>query len=170
MNKNFDAVIIGSGPNGLSAAIELARSGAKVLVLEAADQIGGGTRSSALTNAGFLHDFCSAVHPTGILSPYWRKLPLDDFGLKWIMPSASVAHPLDDEEAVLLSQSLTETAQNLAVDGPAWEKLLQPFLSRPHDLLEDSLKPLGLPKHPILLARFGLKALWACYHTHQLAI
>lgn len=164
MAKNYDAIIIGSGPNGLSAAVELARSGAKVLVLEGATSIGGGTRTDELTLPGFQHDFCSAVHPTGLLSPYWQQLPLSQFGLEWLLPPASVAHPLDDEEAVILTQSVEETAAGLGVDERAWQKLVQPFLKNPEGLLADSLKPLGIPKHPFLLARFGLKAMWPATH------
>lgn len=160
MQRKYDAVVIGSGPNGLSAAIQLIRSGQRTLLIEGANSIGGGTRTDELTLPGFHHDFCSAVHPTGALSPFWQKLPLDQFGLEWIYPSASVAHPLDGEEAVILSQSLPDTMHNLGVDAKAWASMVKPFLGRADDLLEDSLKPLGLPKHPLLLARFGLKALW----------
>ncbi len=155
----FDAVIIGSGPNGLSAAIELARNGVNVLVIEAAKTVGGGTRTASLTLPGFKHDFCSAVHPTGFLSPFWRKLPLEDHGLEWIQPQASVAHPLEGEEAVLLTRNIEETADNLGRDGKAWQRLLKPFLKKPYALLEDTLRPLGIPKHPILLARYGMKAM-----------
>ncbi|MEM7371007.1 MAG: NAD(P)/FAD-dependent oxidoreductase [Bacteroidota bacterium] len=154
-----DAIIIGSGPNGLSAAIELARNGVKPLVLEASETIGGGTRTAELTLAGFRHDVCSAVHPTGILSPYWQTLPLEEYGLEWIQPPASVAHPLDGEEAVLMSLDLEQTAENLGVDGKAWKRMLHPFLRHPQALLRDSLKPLGIPQHPLLLARFGMKAM-----------
>lgn len=164
MSKNYDAIIIGSGPNGLSAAVELARNGAKVLVLEGADSIGGGTRTDELTLPGFHHDFCSAVHPTGFLSPYWQQLPLSQFGLEWLFPPASVAHPLENEEAVILTQSVAETAAGLGVDERAWQKLVQPFLKNPEGLLADSLKPLGIPKHPILLAQFGWKAMWPATH------
>ncbi|MCL4143004.1 UNVERIFIED_CONTAM: hypothetical protein GTU68_060005, partial [Idotea baltica] len=157
--NSFDAIIIGSGPNGLSAGIELARNGAKVLILEGADEIGGGMRTAALTLPDYAHDFCSAVHPTGILSPYWRKLPLEKYGLKWIYPEASIAHPLDNEAAIILTQSIDETADNLGIDAKAWNNLFRPFLKNPHALLEDALKPLGIPKHPFLLARFGLKAM-----------
>lgn len=158
MNQ-LDAVIIGSGPNGLSAGIELTRNGAKVRILEAKKQIGGGTRTAELTLPDFHHDVCSAVHPTGILSPFWRDLPLEDYGLQWIHPSLSVAHPLEGEEAVLMSQDLEQTAANLGEDGKAWIRMIRPFLKNPHGLLADSLKPLGIPKHPFLLARFGLKAM-----------
>lgn len=160
MEKQYDAVVIGSGPNGLSAAIELARQGAQTLVVEGAASMGGGTRTTALTLPGFHHDFCSAVHPTGILSPFWKQLPLAQFGLEWIPAKASVAHPLDDQDAVLLNQSIAQTQANLGPDGQAWAKMLGPFVPRANELLADSLKPLGIPKHPLLLARFGLKAVW----------
>jgi len=160
MQRKYDAVVIGSGPNGLSAAIELIRSGQRTLLIEGANSIGGGTRTDELTLPGFQHDFCSAVHPTGILSPFWKQLPLDKFGLEWVPSKASVAHPLDDEQAVLLTQSLEETMANLGRDGVAWSRMVKPFIRRAEELLVDSLKPLGIPKSPILLARFGLKALW----------
>src|SRR5512134_1011581 len=104
--SELDAVVIGAGPNGLAAAIELARAGASVLVLEAADEPGGGLRSAALTEPGFLHDVCSAVHPMGILSPFFRQLPLEEHGLRWIRPAASVAHPMPDGDAVMLYRSI----------------------------------------------------------------
>jgi len=115
----LDAVVIGSGPNGLAAAVELARNGASVLVLEAADSIGGGTRTADLTLPGFHHDVCSAAHPLGILSPFLSRLPLAEHGLTWIQPSASVAHPLDGEPAVLLRTSVELTAMSLAQDARA---------------------------------------------------
>ncbi|HEY0482888.1 MAG TPA: NAD(P)/FAD-dependent oxidoreductase [Kofleriaceae bacterium] len=154
-----DAVIIGSGPNGLAAAVLLARSGASVLVLEAADEPGGGTRSAELTLPGFVHDRCSAVHPMAILSPWLRQLPLAEHGLRWIQPPASVAHPLDDQPAVLLRQSLADTAAELDGDARAYRRLLAPFLDDPHGLYGDALAPLGLPRHPLLLLRFGLLGL-----------
>src|SRR4051812_18666421 len=154
-----DAVIIGSGPNGLAAAVHLARAGASVLVLEARDRIGGGTRSGALTLPGFLHDECSAVHPMAILSPWLRQLPLADHGLRWLQPPASVAHPLDDQPAVLLRRALADTAGELDGDARAYRRLLAPFLADPHGLLADALGPLGLPRHPLLMLRFGLVGL-----------
>ena len=114
---SYDAIVIGSGPNGLSAAVELARNGAKTLVVEAADTIGGGTRTKQLTLPGFQHDFCSAVHPMGILSPFWNELPLEQYGLEWIIPEASVAHPLEGEPAVILTKDIAETADSLGIDG-----------------------------------------------------
>lgn len=158
-STSYDAVIIGSGPNGLSAAVELVRQGLKVCVLEAAETIGGGTRTAELTLPGFHHDVCAAVHPTGILSPYWRRLPLQQYGLEWVMPEASVAHPLDGEEAVLLYHSVSATAENLGVDADAWQRLVSPFLHDPHTLFKDILGPLSWPESPLLLARFGMKGL-----------
>ena len=98
----YDAVIVGAGPNGLAAAITLARAGKSVLVLEAKETIGGGTRSAELTLPGFVHDICSALHPLGVASPFFRDLPLADYGLEWVFPPASLAHPLDDDSAVLV--------------------------------------------------------------------
>ena len=156
---SLDAVIIGSGPNGLSAAIELAGRGASVLVLEAREQIGGGMRTAELTVPGLRHDVCSACHPMGVLSPYWRTLPLADHGLEWVFPAASVAHPLDDGPAVLLRRSVDQTAAGLGADGAAYKRLLAPFLRNPHGLLRDALAPLGLPRNPLLMLRFALVAL-----------
>jgi phytoene dehydrogenase-like protein len=139
--------------------VHLARAGASVLVLEAAREIGGGSRTAELTLPGFLHDRCSAVHPMAILSPWLRQLPLADHGLRWIQSSASVAHPLDDQPAVLLRRSLDDTADQLGGDARAYRRLLAPFLRDPHGLLGDALAPLGLPRHPLLMLRFGLRGL-----------
>jgi phytoene dehydrogenase-like protein len=154
-----DAIVIGAGPNGLAAAVYLARGGASVLVLEAADEIGGGTRTGELTLPGFRHDRCSAVHPMAILSPWLRQLPLADHGLTWIRPPASVAHPLDDRPAVLLRRSLDDTASELGDDARAYRRLLAPLLGDPHGLLADALGPLGIPRHPLAMLRFGLRGL-----------
>jgi phytoene dehydrogenase-like protein len=151
-----DAVVVGSGPNGLAAAVELARSGASVRVLEGRDEIGGGTRTAALTLPGFLHDVCSGCHPMGIVSPFFRTLGLEQHGLTWIRPHASVAHPLDGQPAVLLRRSLDETVPDLGEDGDAYRKLFAPFLRDPHGLLADLLAPLHVPRHPLRMARFGL--------------
>jgi phytoene dehydrogenase-like protein len=155
----LDAVVIGSGPNGLSAAVELARNGASVLVLEAAEAIGGGTRTAELTLPGFHHDVCSSVHPLGILSPYFSKLPLAEHGLHWIQPEASVAHPLDGEPAVILGASLDATAGALEQDAAAYRRLIGPLLRHPRELIEEVLGPAHLPRHPMVLARFGIPAL-----------
>jgi phytoene dehydrogenase-like protein len=153
-----EAVVIGAGPNGLAAAIALARAGVSVLVVEAEDEPGGGTRSRELTLPGFVHDVCSAVHPTGILSPFFRTLPLAEHGLTWRFPRASVAHPLDAGPAVMLVRSLEDTCAGLGRDARAWRRLVAPFLADPHALLADAMAPLRLPSHPLLLARFGLRA------------
>ncbi len=158
MNKQYDVVIIGSGPNGLSAGIYLVQKGLKVLIIEASATVGGGTRTAELTLPGFHHDVCSAVHPMGVLSPYFQQLDLEQYGLEWVYPNVSVAHPLDKEDAVILSKSVVQTASNLGEDAEAYTRLIQPLASRIDWLLEDSLKPLGIPKHPFFLANFGLKA------------
>jgi phytoene dehydrogenase-like protein len=154
-----DAVVVGSGPNGLAAAVELARAGTSVRVLEARSEIGGGIRTAELTLPGFAHDVCSGCHPMGVLSPWFRRQPLDRHGLRWIHPPASVAHPLDGEPAVVLRRSLAETARDLGEDGRAYARLFAPFLREPHALLADLLGPLRVPRHPILMARFGLPGL-----------
>jgi phytoene dehydrogenase-like protein len=155
----LDAVVIGSGPNGLAAAVELARNGASVLVLEAADSIGGGTRTAELTLPGYHHDVCSAAHPLGILSPFLSRLPLEEHGLTWIQPGASVAHPLDGEPAVILRKSLDLTATSLGKDAAAYKRLVGPFLHHPEALITEVLGPAHLPRHPLLLAGFGAPAL-----------
>lgn len=160
MADSVDAVVIGSGPNGLAAAIALAEEGASVLVLEAGDEIGGGLRTSELTLPGFVHDECSSCHPMGILSPYFSTLPLAEHGLEWIRPPASVAHPLDDEPAVMLWRSVEKTASGLGRDGADYRSLVEPYLEHSEGLLEDVLGPLGgVPNHPVLMARFGLNGL-----------
>ncbi len=151
--------MIGSGPNGLAAAVELARNGASVLVLEAADTIGGGTRTAELTLPGFHHDVCSAAHPLGILSPYLSELPLAEHGLVWIQPHASVAHPLDGEPAVMLTTALDTTAAALGPDAAAYRRLIAPLLRHPRELMREVLGPAHLPRHPLVLARFGVPAL-----------
>lgn len=157
--RNPDAVVVGSGPNGLAAAVELARAGAEVHVIEAHATLGGGTRTTELTLPGFRHDVCSACHPMGILSPFFRTLPLHEHGLRWIAPKASVAHPLDGEPAVLLRRSVAETGRGLGADAAAYERLLRPHLADPHALLADLLAPLRLPRHPLRMLRFGLDAI-----------
>ncbi len=160
MSESFDAVVVGSGPNGLSAAVALAQGGASVLVLEAAEEIGGGTRTAALTLDGFAHDVCSAVHTTGILSPFFRTLPLEPHGLRWVEPPASVAHPLDDGPAVIMWHSIEETAKGLGVDGLCYRRLYEPFLRDPHSFFADVFGPLGWPSNPSLFLRFGSRAMW----------
>jgi phytoene dehydrogenase-like protein len=156
LTRSWDAVVVGSGPNGLAAAIELSRSGYEVCVLEARDSAGGGMHTEEATLPGFLHDTCSAIHPTGLLSPFFRKLPLDEHGLDWVPFPASVAHPLDDGPAPVLYRSLERTAERLGVDGERWRRLVEPLLEHPHDLLEDLMGPPTLrPRRARLLARFA---------------
>ncbi len=153
-------VVIGSGPNGLAAAIVLARAGRNVTVYEANARIGGGTRSEELTLPGFVHDLCSAVHPMAIPSPCFEMFPLSAHGLEWIHPAAPLAHPLDDGTAVMLERSVDATAANLGEDGAAWRNLMEPFAASWGELRHDLLAPLlGVPRHPLLMARFGLAAL-----------
>lgn len=157
--ESYDAVVVGSGPNGLAAAITLAEAGRSVLVIEAADSIGGGTRSAELTLPGFVHDVCSAIHPFAIASPLLRRLPLEQHGLEWIHPDAPLAHPLDGGVAVVAERSLEETAEQLGADASTYRRLLQPLVGAADILFEETLAPPRLPRHPVLLARFGLKAL-----------
>ncbi|MDD5094800.1 MAG: NAD(P)/FAD-dependent oxidoreductase [Dehalococcoidia bacterium] len=151
----YDAVVVGSGPNGLAAAITLARSGRSVLVVEAKDKIGGGMRSSELTLPGFVHDVCSAVHPMGVASPFFRSLDLASHGLEWVHSPASLAHPLDDGAAVLLEHSVDATAQTLGTDAKRYSRLMKPLAENWDKLLDDALGPLHFPRHPLVLNRFG---------------
>ncbi len=158
-NEQYDAVIVGSGPNGLAAGILLAQNNLSVLIVEAADEIGGGVRSAELTLPGFTHDICAAILPLTIASPFLKTLPLEKFGLEFVQPNASVAHPLDDGTAVLLTKSVTETAANLGADAGSYEKLVT-ILARNFDVLaQDVLAPLGIPLNPFFMGAFGLKGL-----------
>jgi phytoene dehydrogenase-like protein len=159
--NGHDAVVVGSGPNGLAAAIELARAGRSVLVREAAEEIGGGLRSGELTLPGFVHDLCSAIHPMAAASPFFRTVPLEDHGLQWIEPSVPLAHPLDGGEAVLLRRSVVETAEGLGRDADAYARLFRPLVEAWPQLEVALLGPLvRVPRHPFPLARFGLSGLW----------
>ncbi len=159
MGEAYDAVIIGSGPNGLAAAITLARAGRSVLVIEGRDTIGGGMRTAELTLPGFRHDICSAVHPLGMGSPFFRDLPLEQHGLRWIQPVAPLAHPLDHGEAVVLERSFDATAAYLGRDAAAYRRLMQPLAERWQEILADLLGPLSIPSHPLSFARFGAGAI-----------
>src|SRR6188472_3990526 len=153
-----DSIVVGAGPNGLAAAIVLARAGLSVRVLEAGDSVGGGARSAALTLPGFVHDVCSAIHPLGVASPFFRGLPLDRHGLEWVDPPAALAHLFDDGTAVLLERSPDAAVRGLGDDEERWRRLFGPFVSNADSLLEDVLAPLRVPAHPLLLARFGGRA------------
>ena len=157
---DYDAIVVGSGPNGLAAAITLARAGCAVRVLEANATIGGGVRSAELTMPGFVHDVCSAIHPLALSSPFFRTLPLDQHGLKWLQPPIALAHPLDDGSAAVLHRSLEEMVGSLGPDGLAWGELMRPLVRDWEKLASEFLQPmLHLPRHPVTLARFGVSAL-----------
>lgn len=154
-SSEYDAVIIGSGPNGLSAGIRLAKEGLKVLILEAKSEIGGGTRTAELTEPGFLHDVCSAIHPTTAASPFFRSLDLEKHGLEWVHPDYPYAHPLDDGRAAAASISLPETAAALGKDQKDYLNLFNEFVGNWGLLSQDIFGTLRFPKHPLLMAQFG---------------
>jgi phytoene dehydrogenase-like protein len=159
-SANNSAVVIGSGPNGLTAAILLARAGYAVTVHEGAETIGGGARSAELTLPGFVHDVCSAIHPMAASSPCFEQFPLAAHGLEWVHPDAPLAHPLDDGTAVMLERSLDATAKGLGRDGGRWRSFFGTLVERWSELRHDVLAPiLHVPRHPVLLARFGVPAL-----------
>lgn len=160
-HSSYDAVVIGAGPNGLAAAVTLARAGRSVLVYEAHKTIGGGTRSVELTLPGFVHDICSAIHPLGLSSPFFRDLPLDRYGLEWIQPPSPLAHPLDDGTAMLLERSIAQTGATLGRDAVAYSKLMFPLASNWEILAGSFLGPLRpqMLQHPFTMSRFGLSAI-----------
>lgn len=151
--------MVGAGPNGLAAAITLARAGNSVLLVEAKDTIGGGSRSAELTLPGFIHDPCATIHSLGVTSPFFRSLPLEEYGLEWIFPSASLAHPLDDGTAVMLERSVEATAEQMGSDALAYRRLMGPFVKNWQKLAHEILGPLRLPRYPFIMARFGWYAL-----------
>jgi phytoene dehydrogenase-like protein len=153
------AVVIGSGPNGLAAAILLARAGCAVTVHEASAGIGGGARSAELTLPGFVHDVCSAIHPMAVASPCFEMFPLAEYGLEWVHPDAPVAHPLDDGTAVMLERSIEATAAGLGPDGRAWKRIFGPYVKAWPELRHDVLAPLRMPANPVLMARLGLQGI-----------
>ncbi len=155
----YDAVIVGAGPNGLAAAIFLAQAGLDVKILEKSDTLGGGARSAELTLPGFVHDVCSAVHPLCVASPCFSSLPLEEFGLRWIKPPLAMAHPFQDGSAAILSTLLDLTADSLGKDAHAYKRLFQPFMQNWEKLAPAILGPLRLQKHMLSLVPFGLKAL-----------
>lgn len=156
--KRYDAVVVGSGPNGLAAAAALAREGRSVLVVEGAETVGGGTRSAELTLPGFVHDVCSAVHPMAVASPFFEQLELTDYGLEWVHPPLPLAHPLDDGTAAVLDRSVDASAEALGPDAAAYRKLMGPLVRNAHGLFADLLGPFRLPRHPLAALRFGWRA------------
>jgi len=156
-------VVVGAGPNGLAAAIVLAREGRQVSVLEGAERLGGGCRSEELTLPGFVHDTCSTVHALALISPFLRDLPLAEHGFEPAQPEAPAAHPLDDGSAVILERSVNDTARGLGPDAGAYRSLYGPLVPRADELVGDTLGPPRPPRHPLLLARFGLSAIRSAY-------
>ena len=175
MANGYDAVVVGSGPNGLAAAITLARAGLSVMLLERNSTIGGGARSAGLTLPGFVHDVCSAVHPLAAGSPFFKSLPLDKFGLNWIHAKIPLAHPLDDGSAACLYRDLDLTADSLGQDANSYRRVMKPLVRDWEKLVTEFLQPmLHLPKHPIALGRFGIAAIAPAkllasllFRTHQ---
>jgi len=151
--------VVGSGPNGLAAAITLARAGKSVAVFEANDQVGGGVRSAELTLPGFVNDVCSAVYPLAIGSPFFRSLPLGQYGLVWIQPPAALAHPFDDGTAVIVERSIEATAFQLDRDSARYQEFFQPLVMGWAGLDTDILGPPRWPRHPLNLLRFGVSAI-----------
>src|SRR5258706_9263700 len=170
----YDAVVVGSGPNGLAAGIALQQKGLSVLLLEAKDSIGGGLRSAELTLPGYVHDICSAIHPMAVGSPFFSTLPLKEHGLEYIYPDIAAAHPFDGGQAAVLKGSIAETAGLLGKDEQAYLQLMTPLVEDWPAIAPDVLGPLHFPKHPLAMGRFGLKALPSAefiarrFHTKEL--
>ena len=162
--RDYDAIVVGSGPNGLAAAILMQQKGLSVLVIEGKQTIGGGLRSAELTLPGYLHDICSAIHPMAAASPFFETLPLNDHGLEYIYPAIDAAHPFDNGRAAILKRSIEETAGLLGADRQAYLNLMQPLVNDWPSIAPDVLGPLHYPKHPIAMARFGLSALTSATH------
>lgn len=154
--RDYDAIVVGSGPNGLAAAIALQKAGLSVILLEAKSTIGGGMRTMELTLPGYQHDICSAIHPTGAGSPFFNTLPLHAHGLEFIYPPVAAAHPFDDGTAALLKKSIAETGKTLGADAHTYEKLMQPLVKDWPKLAPALLGPLRIPKYPLSMASFGL--------------
>ncbi|MBA4849939.1 NAD(P)/FAD-dependent oxidoreductase [Emticicia sp. BO119] len=159
VKTDFDAIIVGSGPNGLSAAIALQQAGVSVLLIEAKETIGGGLRSAELTLPGFIHDICSAIHPLALASPFFRTLHLDKYGLEFIQPTVAAAHPFDNGSIALLNKSIEETASGLGNDKAIYLKLIGPLTKQLPLLASDILAPLSVPQNFFAYTNFGLKAL-----------
>lgn len=157
--REYDAVVVGSGPNGLAAAILMQQNGLSVLLIEGKDTIGGGMRSAELTLPGFIHDVCSAIHPLAVASPFFEKLPLAEHGLEYIYPEIAAAHPFDDGDAAVLNHSVNKTAIAFGIDKQAYIDLLQPVINAWPSIAPEVLGPLHFPKHPLAMAAFGMKAL-----------
>ena len=158
-DSRYDAVVVGSGPNGLAAAITLQQAGLSVLLLEGKNELGGGLRTAELTLPGFRHDICSAIHPLAAASPFFQTLPLARYGLEYLTPPVAAAHPFDDGTAATVVTSLADTAHSLGPDATAYRRLLAPLIASWPGIANDVLAPLHIPKHPVDMARFGVPAL-----------
>jgi len=155
----MDAIVVGAGPNGLSAAIVRAQAGRSVRLLEGKSTVGGGVRSAELTLPGFVHDVCSAIHPLAAGSPFFRSLPLGRFGMDLIQPDAPLAHPFDDGTAVIVERSIDATARNLGRDAGAYSRMMTPLVRHADTLFGALLSPLRPTRHPLVMAGFGLRAI-----------
>lgn len=167
IKADYDTIVVGSGPNGLAAAITMQQAGLSVLLIEAKDTIGGGLRSVRSTLPGFTHDVCSAIHPLAVVSPFFKTLPLQKHGLEFIYPPVAAAHPFDDGTAAALYRSIEQTAMTLDKDSRAYLKLLNPLVKNWPAIAIDVLGPFRFPKHPVLMARFGWKALPSARHLSK---
>jgi phytoene dehydrogenase-like protein len=163
----YDAVIVGSGPNGLAAAITLQQQGLSVLLVEAKETVGGGLRSAELTLPGFTHDICSAIHPMAVGSPFFKTLPLEEHGLEYINPTLCAAHPFDNGEAAVLSGSLVDTIKKLGADGGKYQQMIEPLVANWPSIAQDVLSPLGIPKNPIAYTSFGLNAIQSAHRVSK---
>jgi phytoene dehydrogenase-like protein len=163
MNKtSYDVAIVGAGPNGLTAAAVLSRCGLSVVVLERNAEAGGGCRTEYLTLPGFVHDVCAAIHPLGSVSPIFQRLQLSNHGLSWVHAPVALAHPFDVGPAAVISRQMSVTGEALGRDAKKWNHLLRTFVERYEAFFEDILQPIRLPRHPLLMTRFGRVALRSC--------
>jgi phytoene dehydrogenase-like protein len=168
--KSYDAIVVGAGPNGLSAAIVLASAGLSVLVREANPTIGGGTRSLEVTLPGFLHDICSAIHPMAAASPFFRSLPLQQHGLEWIQPPLPLVHPFDDAPPAMLDRNMDITGSSIAPDAASYHRLMSPLVDHWQQLVPEILSaPIHIPSHPFAMAGFGLRALLPATSLNRIA-
>ncbi|HEX6565534.1 MAG TPA: NAD(P)/FAD-dependent oxidoreductase [Chthoniobacterales bacterium] len=155
----YDAVVVGAGPNGLAAAIRIAQHGFSTLVLEGSDKVGGACRTEELTLNGFQHDVGSAVHPLALASPFFSSLPLEKYGLTWVQPGLPLAHPISDRAVAVLERSVQETSDALGKDAPTYNRIFGPIVSCSKSLIEEFLQPMiHVPRHPLTAIRFGISA------------